>query len=310
MSNRPNFILFITDQHRADFLGCYGHPVLNTPNIANLATTGVAYDKFYVSSPVCMPNRASLMTCRMPSSHGVRYNGVQLSRQQVTFVELLADAGYDTSLIGKSHLQNYTGMCAIMKRTKTRPGFHRANGELLEALRFDFDDPFYTLEDMTIESNFERPTPTPFYGFQHVDLVTSQGDDVRGDYGRWMRKHAPQVLEMMGEKNQLPHDYVCPQAVRTAVPEEHYSTNYIADRAIEWINRREDTDKPFFLMVSWPDPHHPFNPPGKFWDMYRPADMEVPASFKTENWDSPLAIQAALLAREPGEANLICSAFG
>ena len=65
--SRSNFLLFITDQHRADFLGCYGHPVLRTPHIDSIAARGTAFDRFYVASPVCMPNRASLMTGRMPS---------------------------------------------------------------------------------------------------------------------------------------------------------------------------------------------------------------------------------------------------
>ena len=101
---RPNFLLFITDQHRADYLGCYGHPVLRTPHIDSIAARGTAFDRFHVASPVCMPNRASLMTGRMPSVHGVRSNGIPLSRRAVTFVELLRDAGYRTALVGKSHL--------------------------------------------------------------------------------------------------------------------------------------------------------------------------------------------------------------
>ena len=109
-SSRSNFLLFITDQHRADFLGCYGHPVLRTPHIDSIAARGTAFDRFYVASPVCMPNRASLMTGRMPSVHGVRSNGIPLSMNSVTFVELLRDAGYRTALIGKSHLQNFTGV--------------------------------------------------------------------------------------------------------------------------------------------------------------------------------------------------------
>ena len=108
MSKRPNFILFITDQQRFDYLGCNGHPVLKTPNIDEMASQGISYERFYVSSPVCMPNRASLMTCRMPSSHGVRSLGIPLSKRNVTFVEILRAAGYETALIGKSHLQNVT----------------------------------------------------------------------------------------------------------------------------------------------------------------------------------------------------------
>ena len=72
MPARPNFLLFITDQHRADYLGCYGHPLLKTPNIDSIAARGTRFARFYVATPVCMPNRATLMTGRMPSVHGAR----------------------------------------------------------------------------------------------------------------------------------------------------------------------------------------------------------------------------------------------
>ncbi len=123
-SSRPNFLLFITDQHRADFLGCYGHPVLRTPHIDSIAAQGTAFDRFYVASPVCQPNRASLMTGRMPSVHDVRSNGIPLSMDAVTFVDLLRDAGYQTALVGKSHLQNFTDYDPIIKRPPPREGFH------------------------------------------------------------------------------------------------------------------------------------------------------------------------------------------
>ncbi|HKF13000.1 MAG TPA: sulfatase-like hydrolase/transferase, partial [Xanthobacteraceae bacterium] len=103
MSKPPNFILFITDQQRADFLGCYGHPVLRTPHIDSIAAKGTAFDRFYVASPVCMPNRASLMTGRMPSVHGVRSNGSPLPINSNTFVDALRAGGYATALVGKSH---------------------------------------------------------------------------------------------------------------------------------------------------------------------------------------------------------------
>ena len=118
--SRPNFLFFITDQHRADFLGCYGHPVLRTPHIDSIAAKGIAFDRFHVASPVCQPNRASLMTGRMPSVHDVRSNGIPLSMEAVTFVDLLKDAGYRTALIGKSHLQNFTGFPPIIKRPPRR----------------------------------------------------------------------------------------------------------------------------------------------------------------------------------------------
>ena len=64
MMKQPNFILFMTDQHHSDFLGCYSHLLVKTPNIDKMAANGVSFDRFYVSSPVCMQKRASLMTGR------------------------------------------------------------------------------------------------------------------------------------------------------------------------------------------------------------------------------------------------------
>ena len=79
---RPNFLFFITDQHRADYLGCSGHPIVKTPNIDVIAARGVRFDNFHVATPVCMPNRASLLTGRFPSAHGLRYNGGELSYRE------------------------------------------------------------------------------------------------------------------------------------------------------------------------------------------------------------------------------------
>ncbi|WNL39061.1 sulfatase-like hydrolase/transferase [Halomonas sp. PAMB 3264] len=304
MSDRPNFILFITDQHRADFLGCYGHPLVRTPNIDTMAAQGTTFDRFYVASPVCMPNRASLMTGRLPSGHGVRYNGIPLSQRNVTFVELLRDAGYETALIGKSHLQTFTGIAPLQQPDEARPGYHKAKGELGEAVRHDFASPLYHVEEPDFWAGEMPRVPTPFYGFDHVELVTGHGDQVGGDYTQWMLERKPEASRLMGQKNQLPHDYSCPQAVRTAVPAELYSTSYIAERASAWIDARKDSDRPFFLMVSWPDPHHPFNPPGEYWDMYSPDDMPLPAAFKASDWTPPPHVAGVLETRQAGKANL------
>jgi arylsulfatase A-like enzyme len=106
---QPNFLLFITDQQRADHVCSYGNAMLRTPALDALAAQGWSADRFYVGSPICMPNRATMMTGRMPSVHGVRHNGIPLSQRATTFVERLRGAGYATALIGKSHLQNMTG---------------------------------------------------------------------------------------------------------------------------------------------------------------------------------------------------------
>ncbi|MEM8704327.1 MAG: sulfatase-like hydrolase/transferase [Pseudomonadota bacterium] len=304
MTKRPNFVLFITDQHRADYLGCYGHPIVNTPNIDRIAARGTRFDRFYVASPVCMPNRASLMTCRMPSSHGVTMNGVPLSRKNVTFVELLKAAGYRTALVGKSHLQTFTGSPPTTRMPEVRDGYFRANGDLAEAVRHDLASPIYKVEEPDFWSGPQPKVPTPFYGFDHVDLVTGHGDHIGGDYTAWLLAREPEAAGMIGVPNQLPHTYTCPQAVRTAVPAELYSTTFIAERAAAFIKDHSDHDQPFFLMVSWPDPHHPFNPPGKYWDMYDPDDFTVPDAFKRNDWAPPAHVSGVHTVRANGKANL------
>jgi arylsulfatase A-like enzyme len=304
MPKRPNFILFITDQQRADFLGCNGHQVLQTPNIDAIAANGVTFDRFYVASPVCMPNRASLMTGRMPSSHGVRSNGIPLSRRNVTFVEVLRDAGYETALIGKSHLQNFTDFAPVIKRGRTRPGFYQPRSEIFEGIFHDLEDPFYSQEKPSFWSTPGASLTTPFHGFNHVELVCGHGDTVGGDYTAWLLEREPNAANLLGSENQLPHDYICPQAVRTAVPEELYSTKYIAERASAWLDKHADQDQPFFLMVSFPDPHHPFNPPGHYWNLYSPDEMDTPEAFKCNDWNPPQHVRAVHDERKAGEAKL------
>lgn len=65
-----NFLMICTDQHRADYLSCAGHPVLRTPNIDRIAARGTMFDRFYVANPVCMPNRSAIMTGRFTSVSG------------------------------------------------------------------------------------------------------------------------------------------------------------------------------------------------------------------------------------------------
>ncbi len=88
------------------------------PHIDSIAPRGTRFTRFYVATPVCMPNRATLMTGRMPSVHGVRSNGSPLSLQSNTFVDALRAAGYATALVGKSHLQNFTEFPPILRRRR------------------------------------------------------------------------------------------------------------------------------------------------------------------------------------------------
>jgi len=275
---KPNFILFITDQHRGDWLSCAGHPVVKTPHIDAIAKRGTRFAQFHVASQVCMPNRASLLTGRFPSVHGLRSNGALLPRSANTFVDVLAAGGYRTASIGKSHLQPMTG-------TK-RPGPRPDTGPIAEAWKDDGED--YLTEDPTrFADDASGEVDLPYYGYQTVIAANEHGDRCGGHYGRWFRRQANDWRALHDDANELPHDYTCPQVYRTPVPEELYPTAFIRDRAIDYLSERAGEDDPFFLFVSFPDPHHPFNPPGRYWDMYRPEQFEVMLPYQAHRNPTP-----------------------
>ncbi len=280
MKKRPNFLFIITDQHRADHLGCGGNQVVQTPNIDRIAAKGTRWDRFYVANPICMPNRASIMTGRMCSAHGARHNGIPLSKDHTTFVELLRDAGYRTGLIGKSHLQSFTGLPAT-NQFEPEAGLHTPSPGLRDAIKNNRHSADYDLE---VVQKWDRPLAErvdgDFYGFEHMEVAADHADKASGDYLLWARSQRQDFDQLVGPENALPDNRIkAPQAWRTAVPEELYSTTWIADRSEAWLEERATEDEPFFLQMSFPDPHHPFTPPGKYWDMYDPADIELPATF-------------------------------
>ncbi|MEP0943095.1 MAG: sulfatase-like hydrolase/transferase [Rhizobiaceae bacterium] len=271
MAKAPNFLFLITDQQRSDWLGCAGHPVVKTPNIDAIAGQGLRFTDFNVAMPVCMPNRASLMTGRYPSVHGLRYNGCALSHRANTFVDVLRAGGYATASIGKSHLQPFTD----------KPPMGRAEfdtGPIEEAWKPDETD--YKMEEPERYGSDEWAEFTDsYYGFEHVDMVTEHGDRAGGHYRQWFRQNAAKYGHdwewFHDPANELKHNYSAKQAYRTPIPEDLYPTSYIRDRANDYLRKQANSDQPFFAFVSFPDPHHPFNPPGKYWDMYQPDQFDL-----------------------------------
>lgn len=297
MTKRPNFLFIMTDQHRADHLGCYGNPIVKTPAIDAIANKGVRFDRFHVANPICMPNRASIMTGRMPSLHGVRHNGISLSKEDVTFVELLRDAGYRTGLIGKSHLQSFTGLEATNKYNLDA-NKHTPSPELRDAVKNTRRGPQYDLETAPKwQTPLADRIDEHFYGFEHVEVAADHADRASGDYLLWARSMHEGFDSLVGPDNALHDDRInAPQAWRTAVPEELYSTSWIAQQAQTYLSEQANAEQPFFLQMSFPDPHHPFTPPGKYWDMYDPNDIKLPTSFGRSTLPPILAMQDALSA--------------
>lgn len=306
MDKRPNFLFIITDQHRADHLSCYGNPVLRTPNIDGLAARGTRFDRFYTATPICMPNRATLMTGRMPSLHGARHNGIPLALTATTFVEIMRAAGYDTALIGKCHLQSISGGVPTIGMPESDPNKLRAPKHLREADRTWLTHGRYDQELRSTwrgDPHFELTLP--YYGFSHVELAVGHGDEVTGHYERWLNARHGDSDSLRGRKNQLPgNSYIAPQAWRTRVPEELYPSSYVAERTIAYLEQHvPDNANPFFMQCAFPDPHHPFTPPGRYWDMYDPANIPLPSSFNPGEHPLPPHLQQLYIEREQVKAN-------
>jgi arylsulfatase A-like enzyme len=101
--SRPNILLLMTDQHRADFLGAAGARWLHTPNLDRLAAGGTLFRHAYSSTPTCTPARAALLTGQSPWHHGMLGYGQVAEKYAIEMPRLLADAGYHTTGVGKMH---------------------------------------------------------------------------------------------------------------------------------------------------------------------------------------------------------------
>jgi arylsulfatase A-like enzyme len=233
------------------------------------------------------------MTGRPPSLHGVRHNGIPLSLDAVTFVDVLREVGYRTALVGKSHLQNMTGQPAIASPVGTGEAMRRNGGSYDQEIAAKWrDDPAHDLD-------------YPYYGFEAVDLANLHGDEVEGHYTRWLRKRHPDPDSLRGPQNAVSNECAdLPQAWRTRMPEELYPTSYVAECTIARIKDVVATpDRPFFIACSFPDPHHPFTPPGRYWDLYRAADVPLPLSWHVDAERVPPHVRRLYTERDNGAAN-------
>ena len=103
MPDRPNLLVFMSDQHSGRVMGCAGDPFVRTPNLDALARRGVRFDRTYCGSPLCVPSRMTFLTGRHCSEIGVWSNHCVLRCDVPTFAHSLAAAGYETVLCGRMH---------------------------------------------------------------------------------------------------------------------------------------------------------------------------------------------------------------
>ena len=258
-------ILFVTtDQQRYDTLGCNGGTLARTPVIDSLAAQGIRYERAVPQSVVCMPSRSTMLTGQHPSTHGVWMNGVPLPVDAPSVAALLNDQGYRTALVGKPHFE-------------------------------PFIDPFGRFTENRLASSGAPTAQTrhfdgtigPHRGFEHLEFAT-HGAAGWLHYSQWIGANHPEAAQMFYavldsdlEVNSAGFgDTGGPQVKHNPIPKDWYHTDWVADRTIDWLDSLDDDDD-FFCWMSFPDPHHPWDPPESEIGRIDWRDVDLPAGYPT-----------------------------
>ncbi len=106
---RPNIVLVMADDQGWGDTGYNGHPELKTPNLDEMAKSGLRFDRFYTAHFNCSPTRGSVMTGRHPNRYGTFNPGAPIRAQELTVAKVLQSAGYATGHFGKWHLNGKNG---------------------------------------------------------------------------------------------------------------------------------------------------------------------------------------------------------
>ncbi len=203
-NKKPNIVVFLTDDLGYGDLGCYGNPIIKTPNLDQFAKEGVLLTNCHSGGTVCSPSRAALLTGRNPYRLGFYYilsKNAYLHSKEITIPEILKTKGYTTCFVGKWHL-------SILEKNKVN-----------------------------------QPGP----GDQGFDY--------------WM---GTTYNAFGGPEN-------CRKFIRNGVPVGQVNGWYcdvIVKEAINWLEKKRDNKKPFFLYVATHEPHTPLEPPKRYSDMY------------------------------------------
>jgi arylsulfatase len=256
---QPNLLFVYADQHRADVLGCAGNDVVVTPHLDRLAAEGVRFDQAWTESPICQPARASLLTGRYPSDHGVLGNFAGDCRPEWdTFPRRLQDAGYTTASIGKTHFDPWP--------MGAEPGTPAPTEEWIGSFGFDH-----------VVEEFDR--------YVHLG-------DVDTPYMRFLREHdALESYQAIVAENFRGTDRHW-RGVTSPLPQELDLTSFLADEAQRWIGSRP-ADHPWFLQLSFVQPHVPLMGDPTWADHYAEASISRTARGEpvptTDEWATHLA---------------------
>ncbi len=238
MPERPNVLLIMADQLRADALGCYGNSICRTPNLDALAAAGVLFENSYTPNPICVPARAALTTGNYPHvCTGIKNNGGRIRDDQIKLAGHFAECGYETYACGKLHYVPY----ARPGEPRLLHGFQHC--DLTESGRLVWQHDRHGcargLED-------------------YIDYLADVG------WGGYSRGHG------VGNNDVRP----CP----SPLPPEHHVDHWVADRTLQRLNEHLDRrpDRPFLIFCSFPKPHSPYDPPGEYANLYDPRELPPP----------------------------------
>ena len=273
----PRNILFIMcDQLRFDYLSCYGHLKLHTPNIDSLAARGVRFDNAYCQAPLCGPSRASFYTGRYISSHGVMANEDATRLDELTIGDYLRPSGYRSALVGKAG--------------------NRKDSEMLSAFGIDPD------------SEYARAAANG--GFEPFDVHEGLLPRARQtDYNAYLNRHGyagdnpwqDYVVTCADKADNLRSGWHMRNCVYPAlVAEEHSETTYSTRRAIDFLEQ-QDADNPWCLHLSYIKPHWPYIAPSPYHDLYSAEDVQ-PVVRSDKELDDPHPVYQAFMEQEYSES--------
>ncbi len=282
MARRPNIIFITSDQQRADCYGFAGRKI-RTPHLDDLAYTGTRFDACITPNLVCQPSRASILTGKLPFTHGVCDNGIdlRLNVAEQGFAEQLNKAGYNTSFIGKAHFATSSTF-----------------------------EPTGTPECKFSSKTFGPEWYGPYMGFNYVELMTlghwynEKGPTLPPEgqhFERFVFDEAggPEIFDIWHKPAFDGHGAA--QTWHSSMPVALHSSTWCGDRAIAFLNNQKE-NIPFCSWISFPDPHHPFDCPIPWSTMYHLDEVDLPVEGKKDLDNRPWWHRASL-ENEPNLAD-------
>lgn len=245
-SSLPNVIFIIADQLKATALRMYSEIGIETPSLERMASEGVMYRHAFTPHALCVPARVSMMTGRYAHSTGSRRNETLMSSGQLHAFRIWKELGYTTGLIGKNH-------CFVEED--------------------DLD-----LIDVRCELT-HGGMPRPNYK-----------GAIPGNKGMEWVVPEEVINESHSTRNNMPEQSPSFGYAVTDHPLEGYSNTALTIQTKAFIDRfggtSDDPDRrPFALLLSYPDPHHPLETPRKYAEMVPPESVVMPPQRSCEYTD-------------------------